>query len=79
MSSFTPRSRWQPALIRIWRSEFSDYHRIDARRDLIAGLTVAAVAPQFTCKMKPLYLFGLQQLRGVRIDEPLELMDSSGR
>ncbi|MGE3797987.1 MAG: SulP family inorganic anion transporter [Thermomicrobiales bacterium] len=34
----------QPALIRILRSEFSGYDSIAARQDLIAGLTVAAVA-----------------------------------
>ncbi len=44
MSSFPSELRWQPGLIRIWRSEFSDYGRSDAQRDVIAGLTVAAVA-----------------------------------
>lgn len=34
----------QPALVRILRSEFSGYNQVSARRDLIAGLTVAAVA-----------------------------------
>lgn len=34
----------QPALIGILRSEFAGYNQLSARRDLIAGLTVAAVA-----------------------------------
>ena len=34
----------QPALIRILREEFAGYNQLSARRDAIAGLTVAAVA-----------------------------------
>ena len=34
----------QPALVGILRSEFAGYDQVSARRDLIAGLTVAAVA-----------------------------------
>jgi len=34
----------QPALVRILREEFSGYNQNSARRDVIAGLTVAAVA-----------------------------------
>lgn len=38
-----PRLR-QPALVRLLRTEFSGYDQVAARRDLTAGLTVAAVA-----------------------------------
>ncbi len=34
----------QPAIVRLLREEFSGYNQHSARRDLIAGLTVAAVA-----------------------------------
>jgi SulP family sulfate permease len=34
----------QPALVRILREEFAGYNQVSARRDTIAGLTVAAVA-----------------------------------
>jgi SulP family sulfate permease len=34
----------QPAILRLLRAEFSGYNQMSARRDLIAGLTVAAVA-----------------------------------
>lgn len=34
----------QPAIVRLLREEFSGYNQQSARRDLIAGLTVAAVA-----------------------------------
>lgn len=33
-----------PALVRLWREEFQDYTRAHFQRDLVAGLTVAAVA-----------------------------------
>lgn len=42
--SLSSLSRWQPEIIRLWRQEFSGYSRRDGQRDLIAGLTVAAVA-----------------------------------
>lgn len=34
----------QPDIVRLWRAEFRQYSLAHARRDLIAGLTVAAVA-----------------------------------
>src|SRR6478736_1960409 len=34
----------EPELVRLWRSEFSRYSAEIAQRDLVAGLTVAAVA-----------------------------------
>lgn len=43
MSFALPALR-QPALVRILREEFAGYNQISARRDTIAGLTVAAVA-----------------------------------
>ncbi len=43
MSTALPRPH-RPALISILREEFSGYNQFSARRDVIAGLTVAAVA-----------------------------------
>src|SRR5690606_6246322 len=34
----------QPALVQLLRDEFKGYNQVSGRRDLIAGLTVAAVA-----------------------------------
>src|SRR6188768_2330524 len=33
-----------PELVKLWRAEFGNYSRVNAQGDLIAGLTVAAVA-----------------------------------
>lgn len=43
MSAALPTLR-QPALVQLLKTEFSGYNRASARRDTIAGLTVAAVA-----------------------------------
>ncbi|MGI8484302.1 MAG: SulP family inorganic anion transporter, partial [Thermomicrobiales bacterium] len=43
-SSLANLARWRPEIFRIWQNEFSGYSLGSGQRDLVAGLTVAAVA-----------------------------------